>query len=124
VSGLSVGSPVQYSGIRVGEVEQLLLDPVDPRLVRARIRVSASAPVKVDTVARQTLLNVTGASAIELGEGLPESPRLTSDTGIPVIEATPSSLAQLRLTSEELLLNASTLLERANALLSDDNAAR
>jgi phospholipid/cholesterol/gamma-HCH transport system substrate-binding protein len=124
VSGLSVGSPVQYSGIRVGEVEQLSLDPLDPRLVRARIRVLVSAPVKVDTLARQTLLNVTGASAIELSEGLPESPRLTSDTGIPVIEATPSSLAQLRLTSEELLLSASTLLERANALLSDENAQR
>jgi phospholipid/cholesterol/gamma-HCH transport system substrate-binding protein len=124
VSGLSVGSPVQYSGIRVGEVEQLSLDPLDPRLVRARIRVLVSAPVKVDTLARQTLLNVTGASAIELSEGLPESPRLTSDTGVPVIEATPSSLAQLRLTSEELLLSASTLLERANALLSDENAQR
>lgn len=124
VSGLSVGSPVQYSGIRVGEVEQLFLDPRDPRLVRARIRVLASAPIKVDTLARQTLLNITGASAIELSEGRPESPALSSETGIPVIEATPSSLAQLRLTSEELLLSASTLLERANALLSDENAER
>lgn len=124
VSGLSVGSPVQYSGIRVGEVEQLTLDPVDPRVVRARVRVLASAPVKVDTVARQTLLNITGATAIELGEGLPESPLLRSDSGIPVIEASPSSLAQLRLTSEEILLSASNLLERANALLSEENAAR
>ncbi|ALO47531.1 MlaD family protein [Pseudohongiella spirulinae] len=124
VSGLSVGSPVQYSGIRVGEVEQLRLDPVDPRVVRARVRVLASAPIKVDTVARQTLLNITGAAAIELGEGLPESPLLRSDNGIPVIEASPSSLAQLRLTSEEILLSASNLLERANTLLSEENAAR
>lgn len=124
VSGLSVGSPVQYSGIRVGEVEELTLDPVDPRVVRARVRVLASAPVKVDTVARQTLLNITGATAIELGEGLPESPLLRATNGIPVIEAAPSSLAQLRLTSEEILLSASNVLERANALLSEENAAR
>ena len=124
VSGLSVGSPVQYSGIRVGEVEQLTLDPLDPRIVRARIQVSSDVPVKVDTVARRTLLNITGASAIELGEGLPESPLLTADIGIPVIEATPSSLAQLQVTSEEILLSASTLLDRANRLLSDENAQR
>ena len=36
----------------------------------------------------------------------------------------PSSLAQLRLTSEEILLSTSTLLERANSLLSDENAER
>lgn len=124
VSGLSVGSAVQYSGIRVGEVEQLTLDPEDPRIVRARIRVTADVPVKVDTKARLTLLNITGASAIELSEGLPASPRLTVDVGVPVIEATPSSLAQLRITSEELLVNASTLIERTNRLLSDENGQR
>lgn len=124
VSGLSVGSPVQYSGIRVGEVEQLTLDPADPRIVRARIQVSADVPVKVDTVARRTLLNITGASAIELGEGLPESPPLTAASGVPVIEATASSLAQLRVTSEELLLTASRIMERANQLFSDENALR
>lgn len=124
VSGLSVGSAVQYSGIRVGEVERLTLDPQDPRIVRARIRVSSDVPVKVDTKASLTLLNITGASAIELREGLPESARLTADVGVPVIEATPSSLEQLRVTSEELLLNALTLLERANALLSDENGQR
>jgi len=124
VSGLSVGSPVQYSGIRVGEVLELRLDPNDPRLVRARIQVTASAPVKVDTIARLRLLNVTGASAIELSEGLPESPALTAASGIPEIEATPSSLTQLRVTSEELLVSASTLLDRANQLFSDANAQR
>lgn len=124
VSGLSVGSPVQYSGIRVGEVERLTLDPLDPRIVRARIQVSSDVPVKVDTVARRTLLNITGASAIELGEGLPESPLLTDNTGVPVIEATPSSLAQLQVTSEEILLSTSTLLDRANSLLSEENAQR
>ena len=124
VSGLTVGSPVQYSGIRVGEVEELFLDPLDPRIVRARIEVSTDAPVKVDTVARRILLNVTGASAIELSEGLPESPRLTATEGIPTIEAASSSLAQLRLTSEELLVSASNLLERANRMLSDENAER
>lgn len=124
VSGLSVGSPVQYSGIRVGEVAELRLDASDPRIVRARIQVASGVPVKTDTVARLTLLNITGASAIELGGGSPTSPALTGNNGVPIIEAAPSSLEQLRITSEELLVSASTLLERANAMFSEDNAAR
>lgn len=124
VSGLTVGSPVQYSGIRVGEVNALSLDPQDPRIVRAGIQVLSSVPMRVDTVAQRTLLNITGASAIELSEGSPESPRLRSTEGVPVIEATPSAFSQLQVTSEELLLSALSLLERANQLFSDENSER
>ncbi|HLT63007.1 MAG TPA: MlaD family protein [Pseudohongiella sp.] len=123
VSGLSVGSVVQYSGIRVGEVERLRLDPQDPRQVWARIRVSASTPVKTDTSARLALLNITGAAGIELGQGTPASPFLESNGDIiPVIEAEPSPLTQLRLSSEQLLVNVTTLVENANRLLSEENS--
>lgn len=121
VSGLSVGSPVQYSGIRVGEVERLRLDPEDPRQVWARVRISSSAPVKVDTLARLTMLNITGAAGIELSQGLPSSPLLTSDQGVPVIQAEQSSLARLRLNSDELLISITSLLDRANQMLSEEN---
>ena len=123
VSGLSVGSVVQYSGIRVGDVERLTLDPQDPRQVWARIRVSASTPVKTDTRARLALLNITGASIIELSQGTPESNFLGGNDDIPVIEAEPSPLTQLRISSEELLVNVTTLVENANRLLSEDNSA-
>jgi len=122
VSGLSTGSPVQYSGIRVGEVDRLWLDPLDPRLVWARVRVSSAAPVKVDTTARLTLLNVTGASGIELSQGLPSSALLTAEQGVPVIHAEPSSFARLRVSSDELLASITSLLDRANIILSDENA--
>lgn len=121
VSGLSVGSPVQYSGIRVGEVERLRLDPEDPRQVWARVRISSSAPVKVDTLARLTMLNITGAAGIELSQGLPSSPLLTSEQGVPIIQAEQSSLARLRLNSDELLISITSLLDRANQMLSEEN---
>jgi len=124
VSGLNVGSAVQYSGIGVGQVESLRLDPDDPRQVWARVRVAGTTPVKSDTLARLTLLNVTGASGIELSEGTPDSPLLTSaQSGVPVINAEPSSLARLRGDSEELLLSVTTLLDSANRLLSEENAS-
>jgi phospholipid/cholesterol/gamma-HCH transport system substrate-binding protein len=123
VSGLSVGSIVQYSGIRVGDVEQLTLDPEDPRQVWARVRVAANTPVKTDTRARLALLNITGASGIELSEGTPQSAFLGGDDSIPIIEAEPSPLTQLRVSSEELLVNVTTLVENANRLLSEENSA-
>jgi phospholipid/cholesterol/gamma-HCH transport system substrate-binding protein len=122
VSGLSVGSPVHYSGIRVGEVERLTLDPVDPRQVWARVRVSSIAQIKVDTTARLALLNITGASSIELSQGLPQSPLLAAEQAIPIIEAEPSSLARLRVSSDELLIRVTDLLDRASQILSAENA--
>jgi len=123
VSGLSVGSIVQYSGIRVGDVEQLTLDPEDPRQVWARVRVAANTPVKTDTRARLALLNITGASGIELSQGTPQSEFLGGGDTIPIIEAEPSPLTQLRVSSEELLVNVTSLVENANRLLSEENSA-
>jgi phospholipid/cholesterol/gamma-HCH transport system substrate-binding protein len=123
VSGLSVGAAVQYSGIRVGAVERLTLDPQDPRQVWARVRLENSTPVKTDTRARLALLNITGASNIELSQGTPDSLFLGGGDSIPVIEAEPSPLTQLRLSSEELLVNVTSLVENANRLLSEENSA-
>lgn len=124
VSGLNVGSAVQYNGIRVGEVESLTLNSQDPRQVWARVRVSATTPIKTDTTAHLTLLNITGASGIELSQGLPDNPRLSSTTAdIPVIYAEPSSFARLRINADELLLNLTTLIDSANRVLSEENTA-
>src|SRR5690606_12246883 len=72
---------------------------------------------------RLALLNITGASAIELGQGTPESEPLQGNGTVPVIEAEPSPLTQLRLNSEELLVNVTNLVDNANRLLSDENSA-
>lgn len=124
VSGLSVGNPVQYNGIRVGEVSTLSLDPEDPRQVWARIRVNGRTPIKTDTTARLTLLNITGAAGISLSQGMPESPLLLDTTrDVPVIVAEPSSLEQLRGDADELLMELSSLVGRGNNILSDSNAS-
>lgn len=55
VTGLSKGGGVQYNGIRLGDVNQLRLDPEDPRRVLARIRVSGDTPLRKDTHAKLAL---------------------------------------------------------------------
>lgn len=125
VSGLSQGSAVQYSGIKVGDVISLRLDPNDPRKVRAHIRVSASTPIKQDTHARLSITGITGASLIQLHGGTPESPALTgSDDRRAEIIADPSPLTRLMSNGEDLVINVTRLLNRANQLFSRENIGR
>lgn len=122
VSGLSRGSPVQYNGIKVGDVSTLRLDPKDPRRVLARIRLSADTPVKEDTKAKLTLAGVTGNSFIQLTGGTPQSPALKGQDGkLPVIVASPSPISQLLNDSSDLVTNINLLLHNANQMFSENN---
>jgi phospholipid/cholesterol/gamma-HCH transport system substrate-binding protein len=124
VSGLSVGNRVEYSGIAVGEVRRLSLDPKDPRKVWARIQVQEDTPIKENTQARLALANVTGTSNIQLTNGTPNSPVLRGDDDkVPVIIAQPSPLAQLKLSSSEILISMNELMNQAKQLLSRENIA-
>ena len=122
VSGLTVGSAVEYSGIRVGEVERLSLNPDNPAVVLAQVRISKQVPIKQDTKARLALANITGASNIQLSGGTPTSPNLEAPEGqLPLIIAEPSPFAKLRLNSEEVITGFKSLLDNANQLFSKEN---
>ena len=90
VRGLSVGSEVQYNGIKIGEVTALDLDPRDPRRVLAGVRVDGHVPIKKDIKARLALTGITGTSVIEFSAGSPESPDL-------VVQRTAEILSSSRL---------------------------
>ncbi|MGQ9427562.1 MlaD family protein [Gilvimarinus sp. F26214L] len=125
VSGLSVGSRVEYSGIPVGDVVDLSLNPDDPRRVRALIRVYADTPVNEDTKADLGLANISGAMKIQLSGGTPESSRIEGDSrNPPLIVAEPSSFGAVLESGEGLIISISELLESANQLLSDRNIER
>ena len=118
VTGLSVGSPVQFNGIAIGSIQRLSLDPQDPRRVIAVIRADASAPVKTDTRARMAITSLTGPAIIQLTGGTPGAPLLTSvdQRETPVILTAPSALQNITDT-------ANRIVERLDQVLSDDNVA-
>jgi len=118
VTGLSVGSPVQYNGIAVGSITELTLAPNDPRQVVARIRLNSNTPIKTDTRAKLAITSLTGPSIIQLSGGTPESPALTSvdKSDAPVIQTTPSALQNITDT-------ANRIVERLDQVLSDRNVA-
>ncbi|WP_223455109.1 MULTISPECIES: MlaD family protein [unclassified Pseudomonas] len=125
VSGLSKGSSVQYSGIKVGDVISLRLDPKDPRRVLARIRLAGDTPVKEDTNAKLALTGVTGTSIIQLSGGTPQSPTLKGKDGnLPTIIALPSPIARLLNDSEDLMAGVTTLMHNANLMFSTENIER
>jgi phospholipid/cholesterol/gamma-HCH transport system substrate-binding protein len=118
VTGLSVGSPVQYNGISVGSIEKLSLDPRDPRRVVAIIRADATTPIKTDTRAKMAITSLTGPAIIQLTGGTPGAPLLTSvdQRETPVILTTPSALQNITDT-------ANRIVERLDQVLSDQNVA-
>lgn len=125
VSGLSQGSAVQYSGIKVGDVISLRLDPKDPRRVLARIRLAGQTPVKEDTQAKLALTGITGTSIIQLSGGTPKSRELKGKDGnLPEIIATPSPISRLLNNSNDLMTSINLLLHNANRLFSRDNVNR
>lgn len=118
VTGLSVGSPVQYNGIAVGSITDLALDPDDPRKVIAQLRLNASTPVKTDTQAKLAISSLTGPPIIQLTGGSPQAARLVDSTteAIPRIAAAPSALQNISDT-------ANRIVERMDQILSDANVA-
>ncbi|TKR54736.1 MCE family protein [Allopusillimonas ginsengisoli] len=123
VRGLSKGSAVQYSGIKVGDVTDLTLDPQDPSKVRARIRIDSNIPIHQDTRAKLVLTGITGTVVIELRGGTPASPPLEAEGGQdPIIVATPSAISQLLANSDNLSTNLTELVMNAKAILSPETA--
>ena len=118
VTGLSVGSPVQYNGIAVGSITDLELDPNDPRKVIAQLRLNASTPVKTDTQAKLAISSLTGPPIIQLTGGSPQAPRLvdSSRQAVPQITTAPSALQNISAT-------ANRIVERMDQILSDANVA-
>jgi len=119
VTGLSEGSSVQYNGIAIGTVDELMLAPDDPRQVIARLKLQASAPVKVDTRARLSMTSLTGPPIIQLTGGSPGAPALVphGDGDIPVIQTEASALQNIADT-------ANRLVERLDKVLSEENVQR
>lgn len=116
VSGLSVGAAVRFNGIQKGEVDTLSIDPDDPSIVIARVRVDKDTPVKTDTKAELELVGFTGLAIIQFVGGSANAPLLkeVSEDRIPQLKADTSGFAAF-------LEGSGDVLAQANRLLSDEN---
>jgi len=138
VDGLATGSAVTFSGVPVGQVSSINLEPSTPEFVRVRIKVGNETPVLVGTTATIKGVGFTGVSQIQL-DPPPRDPKRRAAAGreivcpegdnrrtlcpydVPVIFAKPGGISQLLSSAPELLERVSTLTLRLTELLSDQN---
>ncbi|MDP9415952.1 MAG: MlaD family protein [Pseudomonadota bacterium] len=125
VDGLAPGSAVSFSGVPVGQVTSINLEPRTPEFVRVRITVDPQTPILQGTTATIQGVGFTGVSQIQLDGAVRGAPPITQTGpyGVPVIPTRPGGFAALLNSAPELLNRVSTLTERLTELLSDRNQA-
>lgn len=135
VSGLQVGGPVNYQGIKVGRVETIKIDPKNVAKIILTISVEAGTPIKADTEAVLALIGITGLKAVEIRGGTNEAvllkPRSYIKTGVSMmddISERAMSIAEKidmvaanisEMTSEENRRNIAAILAQTSLILAD-----
>ncbi|MBS3808411.1 MAG: MCE family protein [Bacteroidales bacterium] len=83
VSGLEVGSPVKYMGIKVGTIQDITIDPDNVSKIIVELALKPDTPIKEDAHADITSIGITGLKAIEISGGTNEAEPLEPGSYIP-----------------------------------------
>lgn len=115
VSGLRTGASVLFNGIRIGEVNELRLDPLKPKAVTAGISVDKSVAIRPDTEITLEFQGLTGISALSLKGGDPSKAPLaggkTAKDDMPVLIAPPGATQDVTAAAREALRKVQELIE-------------
>jgi phospholipid/cholesterol/gamma-HCH transport system substrate-binding protein len=76
VSGLGIGSRVQYRGISVGDVRTISFVDDDVETIHVRVAIDRSVPVPADVTARVQAVGISGVTVVSLSGGTNAAPRL------------------------------------------------
>lgn len=120
---LEEGASVRYIGIKVGEVESVRIDRRDASMVRARLRVDRTTPVKTDSTAIIDFAGITGVTFVQINAGSEDAGPLLPPPyqDVPVIQAGETPLAALFDGGAEIVGQAGMTIDQLGALLNDEN---
>ncbi len=123
VSGLNLSAPVKYSGVEVGKVREMKLDPNNPQRVRLTFAIARGTPIKEDTIAVLKTQGLTGIAYVELTGGSPNSPPLRAKAAgePPEIRTKASLSARLENLLTTLIAKLDSTSTSINAIFSDEN---
>ncbi|WP_420138699.1 MlaD family protein [Sphingomonas sp.] len=123
VDGLAKGSAVTFSGVPVGKVDEIVVMPDQPELVRVRIAVKRDTPILQGTTATIAGVGFTGVSEINLDGAVTGAPPIDQPGpfGLPLIPPKAGGLGALLNNAPALLDRLSSLTERLTDLLNPQN---
>lgn len=125
VTGLNRQSQVRFRGIRAGKVQDISIDPDDPRNILVRINLDAGMPVTASTTARLNYQGVTGLAHVLLEDsGQSREPLVGSGGALPRIPLGASAVDSLGEAAADLMAQLRQVAERTNAVLSEQNVKR
>ncbi|RMG67415.1 MAG: MCE family protein [Calditrichaeota bacterium] len=76
VSGLEVGSPVKYLGVRVGTIRDIRIDPKNVNRILVTVALEPGTPIRQDARADIVSVGITGLKMIEIRGGSQKAPLL------------------------------------------------
>ena len=125
VAGLTLNAPVKYSGVDVGKVRKIWLEPGNPEQVNLLFAIERGTPIKEDTVAVLKTQGLTGIAYVELSGGARDAPPLLATAGnpYPVIRTKPSLSNRLENMLTSVLAKLDSTSSSISAVLSDENKA-
>ena len=83
LTGLEIGSPVKYRGLRIGRIEDMFIDENDVTSIIVEISIDPKTPIKEDNIAVIDYLSIAaGLKMIEIQGGTNESKQLPPDSFI------------------------------------------
>ena len=123
VDGLAKGSAVTFSGVPVGKVEDIVVMPDQPELIRVRIAVKNDTPVLQGTNATIAGVGFTGVSQINLDGAVQGAPPIDQPGpfGYPLIPPKQGGLGAVLANAPQLLDRLTVLTERVSDLLNPAN---